>query len=288
MEYTVNKLARMSGVSGRTLRYYDEIGLLKPARINSSGYRIYGQKEVDLLQQILFYRELDVSLEEIMEIIYQPEFNRIVALKNHYEKLKKKRARLDKIMATVEKTIANIEGEIDMQDEEKFEGFKKKLIEDNEKKYGKEIREKYGDDTIDASNAKLRGMSQKDFDRMTKLGEEIFELLEKAYATGDPTSPEAQKLAEKHKEWLMYSWTSYSKEAHAGLAEMYVADERFTAYYDKVVEGGTKFLRDVILELFKNIKLNRLNNLIKLLNNKTRTLIYSCAEHIRALQGRAR
>lgn len=247
MEYTVNKLARMSGVSGRTLRYYDEIGLLKPARINSSGYRIYGQMEVDLLQQILFYRELEVSLEDIMEIIHQEDFDRRVALKEHYNKLKEKRARLDNIMATVEKTIASIEGGLTMQDQEKFEGFKEKLIDDNEKKYGKEIREKYGDDTVDASNAKLRGMSQEDYHAMTELGEDIMELLKKAYATADPSSAEAQLLAEKHKEWLMYSWTSYSKEAHAGLAEMYVADERFTAFYDKAVEGGTQFLRDAIM-----------------------------------------
>ncbi|WP_026905837.1 MerR family transcriptional regulator [Paucisalibacillus globulus] len=247
MEYTVKKLAVMSGVSGRTLRYYDQIGLLKPARINSSGYRIYGQKEVDLLQQILFYRELEVSLEDILDIINQPGFDRSKALLTHLEKLKEKRTRLDKIMATVEKTIASIEGGKPMQDKEKFEGFKEKLIEDNEKQYGEEIREKYGDETIDASNAKLRGMSQEDYEKMTKLGEEIFVLLDKAYATGDPASPEARKLAEKHKEWLMYSWTSYSKEAHAGLAEMYVADERFAAYYEKSVTGGTKFLRDAIL-----------------------------------------
>ncbi|WP_047985982.1 MerR family transcriptional regulator [Ornithinibacillus californiensis] len=247
MEYTVNKLARISGVSGRTLRYYDQIGLLKPARINSSGYRIYGQKEVDLLQQILFYRELEVSLEDIMELIHQPGFNQKEALENHYEQLKQKRARLDTIMATVEKTIASIEGGVSMEDNEKFEGFKEKLIEDNEKKYGKEIREKYGEETINESNAKLRGMSQEDYDAMTLLGDEIMMLLEKAYETGDPGSEESQKLAAKHKEWLMYSWPNYSKEAHAGLAEMYVADERFTAYYDKVVKGGTKFLRDAII-----------------------------------------
>jgi DNA-binding transcriptional MerR regulator len=248
MEYTVNKLASMSGVSGRTLRYYDQIGLLKPARINSSGYRIYGQQEVDLLQQILFYRELDVSLEDIMEIINRPNFDQSQALKEHYENLKQKRARLDKIMKTVEKTIASMEGGIPMKDNEKFKGLKEKLIDENEQKYGKEIREKYGEDTVDASNAKLRGMSQENYDAMTKLGEEIMILLEKAYQTGDPASTEAQLLAEKHKEWLMYSWPSYSKEAHAGLAEMYVADERFTAFYDKAVKGGTKFLRDAIMK----------------------------------------
>ncbi|MEN2465082.1 MerR family transcriptional regulator [Ornithinibacillus sp. JPR2-1] len=247
MEYTVNKLARISGVSGRTLRYYDQIGLLKPARINSSGYRIYGQEEVDLLQQILFYRELDVSLEDIMEIIQQPDFNRKEALKNHHEKLKQKRARLDQVMATVEKTIASMEGGLPMQDNEKFAGLKEKLMEENEKKYGKEIREKYGNDIVEASNTKLRGMTQGDYQAMTELGEEIMNLLKEAYKTGDPASEKAQQLAEKHKQWLLYSWTNYSKEAHAGLAEMYVADERFTAYYDTAIKGGTQFLRDAIM-----------------------------------------
>lgn len=247
MEYTVKQLAQLSGVSSRTLRYYDQIGLLKPARINSSGYRIYGPKEVDLLQQILFYRELEVSLEEIIRIINQPTFDQTIALKNHYNQLRKKRAHLDKIIATVEMTIASKQGGIPMQDKEKFKGFKEKLIEENEQKYGREIREKYGNDTVDASNIKLRGMSQEDYQAMTQLGEEILSLLEKAYATGDPTSGEAQELAAKHKAWLMYSWPSYSEEAHAGLVEMYVADDRFTAHYDQRIKGGTEFLRDAIL-----------------------------------------
>ncbi|QQK80815.1 MerR family transcriptional regulator [Salicibibacter cibi] len=247
MKYTVNQLAHLSGVSGRTLRYYDQIGLLKPARINSSGYRIYGHKEVDLLQQILFYRELDVSLSEIMKIINQPTFDQTKALKYHYNNLKEKRTRLDKIMATVERTIAYKERGALMLDKEKFEGFKEKLIQDNEQKHGKEVRGKHGDAAVDASNEKLREMSREDYYAFTTLEEEIHSLLPKAYATGDPSSDLAQELAAKHKEWLMYSWGSYSKEAHAGLAEIYVSDERFTAYYDKSVKGGTAFLRDAIL-----------------------------------------
>jgi|SRR5699024_11138201 len=248
MEYTVNQLAKMSGVSGRTLRYYDQIDVLKPEKMNASGYRIYGEKQVDLLQQILFYRELEVSLDNIKEIIYQPEFDQTEALKNHYEKLQEKRARLDKIMATIERTIASREGGMPMQDKEKFEGFKMKLIDENEQKYGETIREQYGDEIVDQSNAKLRGMSEEDYEAMTKLSNEIFDLLEKAYKTGNPASDAAHELAKKHKEWLLHSWPSYSKEAHAGLVKMYVADERFTAYYDKAVEGGTKFLRDAVLK----------------------------------------
>lgn len=247
MEYTINKLAQMSGVTTRTLRYYDQIGLLKPARLNSSGYRLYGQREIDLLQHILFYRELDVSLEDIDAMLHDPNFDEAAALLSHYNKLKQKRARLEQIMATVEKTIANKKGEMIMQDDEKFEGLKGKMIEENEQKYGSEIRDKYGDEKINASNAKMMGMSQGDFKAMNQLGEEMFTLLEKAHATGNPSSDAAQKLAAKHKEWLTYSWPSYSKEAHAGLAHMYVADERFTAYYDALVPGGAAFLRDAIL-----------------------------------------
>lgn len=247
MEYTVQKLARLSGVSGRTLRYYDQIDLLKPARINSSGYRIYGQKEVDQLQHILFYRELEVSLDEIKKIMNDPEYDEAEALQQHFEKLAKKRARLDRLLETVEKTIASKKGGFSMQDKEKFAGFKEALIAENEQKYGKEIRDKYGDKAMDAGNAKLRGMTETEFDRMKDLSQDILDTLAKLTATGDPASEAAQKLAAKHKAWLMYSWKSYSKEAHAGLAEMYVADARFAAYYDKAAEGAATFLRDAIL-----------------------------------------
>lgn len=251
MKYTVSELATLSGVSSRTLRYYDEIGLLKPAQINDSGYRIYEENEVDLLQQILFYRELGINLAEILKIINDPTFDHIAALKNHHVNLEKKRTQLDKLISTVEKTIAYKEGEIKMLNKEKFTGFKEELIRKNEAKYGAEIRTQFGDNTVDASNAKLRGMSQTEYDNMINMEKEIVELLIEAYKTGNPVSNVAKKLVLKHKEWLMYSWTTYSKEAHAGLAEMYVTDERFTAYYDKHVEGGAEFLRNAIIAYVK-------------------------------------
>lgn len=247
MEYTVNQLAKIAGVSARTLRYYDQIDLLKPARVTEAGYRLYGEREVDRLQQILFYRELDVRLETIRDILNRPDFDETKALREHYRLLVRKRAHLDKLIATLAKTIQHREEGVPMRDEEKFHGFKERLIRENEEKYGAEVREKYGDETVDASNAKLMGLSQKQFEELTALGEEVMVLLKEAHATGDPTSPLAKKLVEKHKEWLTYTWPSYSEEAHAGLAEMYVADERFTAYYDQAVEGGTEFLRDAIL-----------------------------------------
>ena len=247
MEYTVQKLGSMAGISTRTLRYYDEIGILKPARINSSGYRIYGQSEVDRLQQILFYRELGIALESIRDIMASPSFDSVIALRGHREKLLAKREQIDLLLANVDKTIALAEGRIKMSDKEKFQGFKQKMIEDNEKKYGKEIREKYGDDMVNESNNKIKGMTEEQYREWQKLCEDVTHTLKVAYATGNPAGELAQKAADLHRQWLNYSWGSYTKEAHAGLAQMYVDDERFTAYYDKEQPGTAVFLRDAIL-----------------------------------------
>jgi DNA-binding transcriptional MerR regulator len=246
MEYTVQRLGSLAGISPRTLRYYDEIGLLKPARINSSGYRIYGQAEVDRLQQILFYRELGVGLEEIKAIMSSASFDAARVLKEHRNQLLDRRRQLDLLITNVEKTIARTEGRMEMSDQEKFEGFKRRMIEENEEKYGREIRQKYGDKTVDKSNAKLQGMSKSELDEAERLSEELTKVLAEAFQTGDPAGEIAQRAASLHKQWLLHYWTEYSKEAHAGLADMYVADERFTAYYDKEQPGTAAFLRDAI------------------------------------------
>mgnify|MGYP001304125997 CR=1 FL=1 len=246
MEYTVLKLGQLAGVSTRTLRYYDEIGILKPARTNSSGYRIYGAREVERLQQIMFYRELGVPLETIKDIVTHPSFDGAAALKEHREQLLARRSQLDKLIANVDKTIALTEGRSTMSDQEKFEGFKQKMIDENERKYGKEAREKYGEDAVNKSNAKLQNMTEAQYAEVTKLGEELHVKLAEAYRTGDPAGELAQQAAEMHKRWLMFYWAQYSPETHAGLAQMYVDDERFTAYYDKDQPGTAEFLRDAI------------------------------------------
>lgn len=246
MEYTVQKLSKLAGISTRTLRYYDEINILKPARINSSGYRIYGLNEVDRLQQILFYRELGVSLEDIKEIITSPSFDPTSALKDHREKLLAKRNQLDILIANVDKTLRASERMITMSDKEKFEGFKQELIDNNEKQYGKEIRTKYGDKEVDASNKKLMNMTEEQYKEFEALGNELISTLIEAKKTGDPQSELAQKAADLHKRWLSFSWGSYNKDAHLGLANMYVEDERFKEYYDKHEAGLAEFLRDSV------------------------------------------
>jgi DNA-binding transcriptional MerR regulator len=195
----------------------------------------------------MFYRELGLQLETIKEIIHDPSFNRKNALKEHLQQLIAKRKQIDLLIEIVKKTIKHEEGRIQMSDQEKFEGFKKRLVEENEKKYGDEVRERWGEEALEASNQKVLNMSQEDYEKVTKLAEDVNQTLAKAMETGDPASEIAQRAADLHKQWLTFYWKEYSKKAHVGLAQMYVDDERFKAYYDKVKPGAAEFLRDAIL-----------------------------------------
>jgi len=232
MEYSINRLSKLAGVSVRTLHYYDEIGLLSPKRISSNGYRVYGQKEVDLLQQILLYRELGIQLAEIQKIVWAKNYDGIAALQSHLSTLRVKRERIDLLIANVVKTIATSKGEITMIDAEKFEGFKQKVIEDNEKTYGAEIRARYGDDVINASNAKVMNLTCEQYADVEELSRQINDSLKAAFEQGDPAGELAQQVCDRHRKWLGYFWNTYSKEAHLGLAQAYVDDPRFTQYYD--------------------------------------------------------
>lgn len=248
MEYTVNELATLSGVSVRTIHYYDQIGLLAPLRVESNGYRVYGSAEVDRLQQILFYRELGVSLKKIKCILNTPDYNREEELKEQLSALLQKKKQIELLIHNVEKTIEAVRGEAVMSDAEKFEGLKQKLIDENESLYGEEIRNRYGTDVIDATNAKVKGMDKEQWQEAQRLSELINEKLKEAVQTGDSASELAQEICELHRQWLCMFWKEgmYSKAAHMALAEGYVADERFTAYYDKLATGCTKFLRDAL------------------------------------------
>lgn len=246
MEYTISQLAKMAGVSTRTLRYYDQCGLLRPKTVASNGYRMYGQAEIDRLQQIMFFRELGVELSEIERVLADENFNELTALQNHLITLKEKRDRLDVLINNVQKSISAMKGAATMSNEEKFEGFKEKLISENEQKYGEEIRKKYGNDIIDNTNTKLKNMSKEQYSKLETLTEEFHNTLKQACAQGDPGSKLAQRACELHKQWLCFYWQNYSKEAHIGVTQLYVDDPRFTTYYDNLMPGCASFLRDAV------------------------------------------
>ena len=248
MEYSIKDLSEIAGITTRTLRYYDEIDILKPAKISDSGYRIYSDNEVDLLQQILFYKELGLDLKTIKDILSSPSFDILEALYNHKENLLKKRQMIDLLINNVEKTIESKERGYKMENKDKFEGFKKELIDKNEEIYGSEIRKKYGENTIDKSNAKIMGMTQEDYNNFKQLEKEIIDTLNLAMDEGDPKGKLAMKACELHKKWISYTWNFYSKEAHRNLGEMYTQDERFKKYYDDNRKGMAEFLRDALIE----------------------------------------
>ena len=247
MEYTVKALADLAGVTPRTLRWYDQTGLLKPLRTTEAGYRLYGPKQLDRLQDILFYRELGLDLASIRTILDDPAFDRQAALQSHLTELKARRARLDELILTVQRTIDNIKGGTKMTDQEKFDAFKRRVIAANEAAFGQEIRQKYGDEEADRANACVLALTQEEYEAWKALGGEIHAALAAAVGAGaDPAGPEGQRIAQLHRRWLSYSWEAYTPQAHASLAELYVSDPRFTAYYDREVPGCTAFLRDAV------------------------------------------
>lgn len=247
MEYSIRELAELAGVSARTIRYYGEIGLLKPLYVKESGYRFYGPKELDILQQILFYRERGFDLKSIGKILNGKNFDIMGALEEHLLCLEEQKSHTEELIRTVRQTIAAMKGECEMSDKEKFEAFKAGIVKENEEKYGAEVRERYGDAQMEASNQKLMQMSKEDWDSFRKLEEEIKNRLREGVRTGiQPESEAAGQIVRLHKDWLCKTWKQYSVEAHKGVASLYVADDRFRQYYDSEVEGCAELLKQAI------------------------------------------
>lgn len=247
MEYSIRELSSLAGVSARTLRYYDEIGLLKPLYVSKAGYRYYGERELEILQQILFYKERNFDLKQIQKILYQDDFDVMGALEEHLAELERQRDHVDALIGTVKRTISSLKGECEMSDAERFEAFKKGVIEENEEKYGEEARRKYGDAEVDASNRKLLNMTKQEWENFEELGNEINRLLKKGVTEGiSPESEAAKEIVALHKKWLCMTWKQYTKEAHKGVALLYTSDERFRAYYDKEAEGCAALLTQAV------------------------------------------
>src|SRR5690625_1994480 len=150
----VKEVAQLVGISVRTLHYYDEIGLLRPEATSQAGYRLYSERNLERLQQILFFRNVGFSLKQIKTIIDSPEFDQIEALQMHRKTLLKKRENIDKLIQTVDKTLKHSKGEIQMTAKERFAGF-----DFSENKYEQEARERWGSKAVDDSKRKINKMS---------------------------------------------------------------------------------------------------------------------------------
>lgn len=247
IEYTIKKAAQLSGISTRTLRYYDEINLLKPARVNTSGYRIYGTKEIDRLQLILFYRSLEVPLEQISVLLDKPTEDAHKTLNEHYQKLLEKKVQLELLIQTIQNTLEYQKGKTTMTDEEKFLGLKQKKLQENEQSYGTELRQKYGEKSVETTNQHWLSLSQEEVQNLTQVEQVLLDTLKTALVTSDRTTETMEKIFEMHKKWLIYTTPTYSTQLHQSLGLMYLHDPRFTAYYDtQAGQGATVLLNDSI------------------------------------------
>ena len=248
MEYTVQQLAKLSGVSKRTLHYYDEIDLLKPKTIRSNGYRIYGSEEVTRLQQILFFKSFGLSLTEIQTIMAQDKAIIYQALQSQQLKLIQQKISLEQQIQALSQTLQEYQGEITMTDQEKFKYFKQQKLAENEKKYGQEIREKYGEEAIQKSNQKWLNLAPEQFETMQQAEKTLIQNLN-SLLTHPQSLPNdlAQSAFLAHKTWLSTVTPFYNTIYHQNLAEMYQSDERFRTYYDeKTIAPSTDLLAEII------------------------------------------
>lgn len=234
----IARLARLSGVSSRTLRHYDAIGLLRPAHSDEDGRRHYGRPQLLRLQHILVLRELGVGLERIGRILEAATAQDSVALlRDHLAGLLGERDRYARLASTVAHTIDLIEKGTAMTDDQLFVGLQ-------HKKYEPEARERWGDAVVQTSNATWESLGKSGQQRHLDTHREIVEALGAAIRVGfAPDSSQVQEIVATHYEWVSLFWTP-TADTYRGLTQMYVEDERFRRNYDEVADGAAVLLRD--------------------------------------------
>jgi DNA-binding transcriptional MerR regulator len=236
--YTVHALAKLAGVSVRTLHYYDEIGLLAPAARTESQYRLYGEPELLRLQQILLYRELEVPLAEIGRILDDPDFDVPTALRHHRQALE---ARIDRhhiLLTTIDNTLKRLEDQaMPITDKELYEGF----APEQKDRVRKEAVASYGEEQVAASERRARKMSKEAWAALKAETEAVNQALA-GMIERDPADPEIQALIARHYATItpFYHPTA---DIYRGLGSLYVEHPEFRAYYEKYVVGLPEFMQ---------------------------------------------
>lgn len=254
-KYSAKELSKLAGVSVRTLHHYDEIGLLKPAIRTEAKYRLYGENELLILQQILFYKELEFSLKEITDILVDPDFDLIKAFESHKQTLISKQKRISLMLNTIEKTVLNLKCKKMITTEELYEGFStEKVI-----KIRTEAIKKYGEEKVVKSENYLKKMSKEHLEQLKKEQKEILKILFQ-YSDLSPESETVQMQVARHYKNTRKFWgTDGSSDTqwrnYKGLGELYIADERFTMIDGETNPEFAKFLSQAITH-FANTQLN--------------------------------
>ncbi|MCY1713693.1 MerR family transcriptional regulator [Caproiciproducens galactitolivorans] len=235
----INEVAKLTGVTVRTLHYYDEIGLLKPTETTESGYRIYDESALVKLQQILFFRELGFPLDEIRKILSSRSFDPSKALKNHKDLLTKKRDRLNHLIDLTDKIM---KGETTMS----FQEFDTTEIENTKKKYAEEAKKRWG--TTDAyreSEKKAANYKKEDWQKIEAESGAILKAFSEVREKPADCA-EAQELVKRWQDFISAKFYACTKEILAGLGQMYTADERFRKNIDQYGSGTAEFLAKAI------------------------------------------
>lgn len=243
MAYTVNKLAKLSGVSARTLHFYDEIGLLKPAYYGENNYRYYEEAQLLMLQQILFFRELGFQLSDIQRIISSPDFDKVKALELHREILEKNLNQTKMLIKTVDKTIIHLRGKEMMKLEEVFHGFnaeKQKFYEDFLVDSGVE------QNVLQKSKEKTKNWTKEQWleykKDMDKIHNELVSVINNHL---DPSDLAVQKIIRKHYQMTTKFWTP-TKDSYIGLSQLYCAHPDFVKFYNDIHPQLLNFLMEAM------------------------------------------
>jgi DNA-binding transcriptional MerR regulator len=251
--YTVKGLARLSGVSVRTLHHYDQIGLLKPASVGANGYRYYGREELLRLQQILFHRELEFPLEAIAEILTRPDFDRLAALRGHRAKLAAQAQRYRRLVKTLDRTLAALEGAQDMDDDTMYQGFSP----ERQAEFEAWLVQRYGDGihaSIDQTKATMNSWSAQQRQAFSAEFETMEREIAKALAEGVPADSEALRpVLRRHHAWVAHGWGSRpNAAAYEGLAGLYEQHPDFRTRYESVRPGLTEYLAEAMRRFAKS------------------------------------
>ncbi len=240
MTYTVKEFADLAGVTTRTIRYYDEIGLLTPVEIGENGYRYYDRENLLQLQQILFFRELQVPLKEIELLMNLPHFNMVESLQSHRAALVNHAGRLERLIETIDETIETLKGEWTMEDNELFEGF-------DESQYEEEARQRWGDIPQYAeSQRKWKSYSKEKKEAIKREGGEITLRMVGPDPDLEPDDPEVQAAVGDYFVYLNRYFYTCEVEFLRNLSDMWITDPRFAANYECIREGGAAFVRQAV------------------------------------------
>ncbi len=237
---SIKQLSDLAGVSVRTLHFYDQIGLLIPQRKRENNYRIYTHDSLLRLQQILFYRELDFSLEQISEMLARPDFEMLAALEEHRHAIHGRLNRLNTLLETIDATISNLKGQKTMTQTQYFKGFS----EEKQAEYEKEAAEKWDPDLVHESNRRWKNLKQVEKDNLMDNGEKIILALKDAMPKG-ASSTEAQQAVEDWKKHISFFYDC-SDEMLLGLGRMYLDDPRFKEFYDRIDPNLAEFKFEAI------------------------------------------